>query len=160
MPEQEKDDYSLTDIDEHNLSKECTRLPTQYRRFAFAAVERKKDVAEIKAELAVIEADLSKMVRATPEKYGLEKLTETGLSSTVKAHPKVVAVAARLREAEYKYDLAQAAVWTMEHKKRGLSLAVDLAGMGMFPEAKITKEGKEAVELEQKRKRARTWEDD
>jgi hypothetical protein len=48
--------------------------------------------------------------------------------------------------------MAQAVVWALEHKKRSLTLLVELHGMGYFSAPKISPEGKAAVEDMTKRR--------
>jgi chorismate mutase len=137
---------SVVQIDEHNLDKECINLPSQYLQYAHLAAEAKRDVGELKAELDVVEADLSKSVRADPAKYGIEKLTEAGLKEVVRTRKAYRETQDRLQEAQYHAELAQAVVWALEHKKRSLTLLVDLHGMGYFSSPKVSKAGREAVD--------------
>ena len=137
---------SVVQIDEHNLDKECINLPSQYLQYAHLSAEAKRDVGELKAELDVVEADLSKLVRADPAKYGIEKLTEAGLKEVVRTRKAYREAQDKLQEAQYHAELAQAVVWALEHKKRALTMLVELHGMGYFSNPKISASGKAAVE--------------
>jgi len=146
----------VVQINEHKLDLECKRLPTDYLKWAWLAAEAKRDADESKANLAVVHADLSAAIRNTPGKYGLEKVTEAGLAAAVLLLPGYQKAQRRLRTANYESDMLQAVVWALEHKKRSLTLLVDLHGMGYFSAPKVTKEGRAAVvDMAERRQRVR-----
>ena len=136
----------VTQIDENHLDRECIKLPSDYRRFAFAAAEAKKDVQEVKANLDVVQAELAKEIRTNPEKFGLEKVTEAALGGVVILQPRFQEAQKSFFKAQYNQEMCQAVVWALEHKKRALTLLVELHGMGYFSDVKVSAEGKEAVE--------------
>lgn len=136
---------SVVQIDEHNLDRECVRLPSDYLKWAHQAAEAKRDVDEIKNRLEVVQAELSKEIRLKPEDFGLDKVTEAGIGSTILTLPRYQKGLARLLAAKHKYELLQAVVWALEHKKRTLTLLVELHGMGYFSAPKVTEKGKAAV---------------
>lgn len=150
---------SVVQIDEHNLDKECIRLPSDYLKYASLAVDAKRDVDEMKNRLEVVHAELSKEIRSNPENFGLEKVTETAVASIVLVQPSYQKIVARMHKLKHEADLAQSVVWALEHKKRTLTLLVELFGMGYFSSPKITKQGKEAV-MEKTMRRLRHREDD
>ena len=147
-----KDTELVVEIDENNLDKECIRLPVDYHRFAYIAAEAKRDVQEAKAALDVVQAEVSKDIRNDPESYGLEKVTETALQSAVILQAEYQRAQKRLFKCQHKSELCNAAVWALEHKKRSLTLLVDLHGMGYFSDVKMSREGKEAVQQMTQRK--------
>ena len=142
----------ITEIDKDNLDLECIRLPSSYRQFAFLAAEAKRDVQEAKAQLDVVQAELAKQIRATPGKYGVEKLTETALQGIVITQKRYKEAQAYLFKCQHRAEMCSATVWALEHKKRALTLLVDLHGMGYFAEVKMNRDGKEAVENMTRRK--------
>lgn len=141
----ENENVSVVQIDEHKLDKECVRLPSDYLKYAHMAADAKRDVDEIKNSLEVLEAELSADIRAEPGKYGLEKTTETAIGACILVQPQYQKRLARLVKAKHEAELAQAVVWALEHKKRTLTLLVELHGMGYFSSPKVTERGKEAV---------------
>jgi len=151
---------SVVAIDDGNLNKECHKLPRDYVRAAYRSAEAKKDVAEAKSELAVIEADMAKDIRAEPATYGIEKITESAINSAVITSRDYIKAKQVLQDAEYEADLAQAVVWALEHKKRALTLLVDLYGMAYFSKPKVSQQGKEVLDqMESRRPRSRKDED-
>lgn len=133
-------------IDELDLGRECVRLPTQFMRHANLAVDAKRDVDEIKNRLEVIEADLTKEVRANPGKFGIEKETEKAIAAVVLTHPRYQKGVEMLSEARHKADMAQAVVTALEYKKRSLTLLVELHGLGYFSSPKISQRGLEELD--------------
>lgn len=153
---------SLVTIDELNLDKECIRLPGDYLKYAHNAVGLKQEADRAKAALDETEAAIAKRIRANPEKYGLDKVTESGVASTILLQVRYKEALKTLMDAKQTADEAQAVVWALEHKKRSLTLLVELHGMGYFSDAKISRRGKEAVEEMTKnnvRRRGRIEED-
>jgi len=150
---------AVVQIDEHNLDKECVRLPTDYLKYSHVAVDAKRDLEDMKNRLEVIQAELAKGIRANPENYGLEKVTEKAVDMTVLTLPRYQKALARVQTLKHDADLAQAVVWALEHKKRTLTLLVELFGMGYFSSPKISKAGREAV-MQKTMQRLRHREDD
>lgn len=141
------DTENIVAIDEDELGRECVKLPTATLRASHRAADMKRDVVELKAELDVIEADISKRVRAAPGKYGVdEKVTEKAVAAVIALQKEYQDKQREIRAAQYEQDLAQALVNALEHKKRSLTLLVELHGMGYFAAPKITERGKEAVD--------------
>jgi len=151
---------SVVEIDANNLDKECIRLPSDYLQAAYQSAEAKRDVAEARAELSVTEADLAKEIRADPTTYGIEKVTESAINSAVITSPGYIKAKQAVQDAEYHADLAQAVVWALEHKKRSLTLLVELHGMSYFAKPKVSEAGRDAVERMTQRKVRRAREDE
>lgn len=138
---------SVVLVDENNLDKECVRLPGDYLKFATLAADHKRKLDEVSNRCKLIAAEVSKEIRTSPEKFGLDgKVTEAGITSAINAHERTLKGQERLRDAQHQYDLAQAVVWALEHKKRTLTLLVELHGMGYFSEVKTSKVGKEVIQ--------------
>ena len=136
----------VVQIDENNLDKECIRLPSDYLKWAWWSADLKRDADEAKARLAVVQADLSNKVRSSPGDYGLDKVTEAGISAVILSLATFQKAQKGLQEANYQAEMAQAVIWALEHKKRSLTLLVDLHGMGYFSTVKLTQKGRQAVE--------------
>lgn len=142
----ETNDYeSVVQIDENHLDKECIRLPGDYLRFSILAADKRREYDEAEAELKVVIAEVSKAVREAPDDYGIEKVTVEAVNSAVLTHPRVIKYQKRALAKKHGYDVAQAVVWSLEHKKRSLTLMVNLHGMGYFSDVPMSAEGKDAV---------------
>jgi len=141
-----KEAETITEIDKDNLDVECVNLPSAYRQYAFMAAEAKRDVQEAKAQLDVTQAELSRDARAKPHLFGLEKVTETALTGAVLCSKRFPQDQKALLKAQHAYEMCNAVVWALEHKKRALTLLVELHGMGYFGEVRTSPEGKQAIE--------------
>jgi hypothetical protein len=146
---------SITEIDKDNLDKECISLPSNYRRFAFLSAEAKRDMLEAKAYLEVISAQLSLRIRSHPGKFGIEKITESIVSATILVQDQYAEGQKAFLKAQHRHEMTSAVVWALEHKKKALTLLVELHGLGYFADVKMSAKGKEAVE-EMTKKQVRT----
>lgn len=146
-------------IDPLNLDKECIRLPSDYLHFARRAADLRRDMEAAKNELEVLEADLSRRVRADPESFGIEKPTESAISAAVKSQEGYQRRVDKIARLKHEQELAQAVVWALEHKKRALTLLVDLHGMGYFAAPSFSERGRKVVE-EMTKTRVRPRRDD
>ena len=149
-----KDIEQFVDIDPFQLDKECVSLPSDYLKFSTTSALLRKQMDEAKARLDVESAALSKRIRSNPEKYGLDKVTESAVTGMVLLDQSYQKADRAYRRARYEYDISQSAVWAMEHKKKSLSLLVELHLMGYSANVKVSQGGKEAIE-EMMKKRAR-----
>ena len=167
-------DESIVQIDDTRLDKECIKLPTDYIRAAYNAAEAKRDIAEADAELDVVKADVGKRIRETPGRYGLDPqsfrggtITEAAIKEAMLKDKEVDAAAERVRDAQYKYDLASALVSAMEMKKRALTNLIELHAAGWYGQVRPSEAGKAAVGdmsrkavQPQRRERDREWKKD
>jgi len=158
---QEAQAKAAVQIDENALDKECVKLPSDYLRYAFQAAEAKRDVAEAESSLSVVKADLARAIRSAPGDYGIDKITEAAIVSALETQPEHRKALAVVQDRRYEYDLAQAVVWALEHKKRSLTNLIELHGMSYFSNPKVTPAGREAIEQMTQRKvrRSREWEE-
>lgn len=151
MIEDFENSASVVTIDPLALDKECIRLPSDYLKFAHMAANTKAEVDRLESKLKVVHAELSRDIRATPTDYGLDKVTETALAAAVITQPRYLKIQEILQRAQHKNSLAQAVVWALEHKKRSLTLLVELHGLSYSSNVKLSEKGKEAVEEMTKR---------
>ncbi len=142
----DKQAESVVEIDELNLDKECIRLPSDYLRWATKSAEARQRSEQAKAKLDLVEAEVSRRVRDNPGKYGLEKPTIDAVKAAVQCDAKFQEAAAEVSDAKHEAELCQAVVWALEHKKKALTLLVDLHGMSYSASVRPSREGKEAVE--------------
>lgn len=145
-PEQQEDDTSVIGIDEHHLDRECVKLPTQYHQVAYQAAETARDIDELKAELKVAEAEIRLKVRSSPEKFGLEKVTEGVLDEIATLNPKVMELGKKIRRKEAEAAMCKAMVSTLEVKKRSLTNLVELHSAGYHAEVRPSKAGREGLD--------------
>lgn len=136
---------SVVQLNEHQLDKECVKLPTDFLKWANRAADLRQDLDELKAQMEVVEADLAKRIRDTPGKFGLEKVTDKACEALILLQPDYQEKLSEFNEAKHQLALAEAVVSALEIKKRTLTLLVDLHGMGYFAAPKLSKQGQETV---------------
>lgn len=142
----------VVEIDEHSLDKECIDLPRQYLRFASIAADAKATVAAYEARASAIAAEVASDIRTNPELYNLDKVTESIIAAETVKHARVQKAKEKVRLAQYENDLAQAVVWALEHKKRSLTLLVELHGRSYFASPPVSAKGRASV-MEERRTR-------
>jgi hypothetical protein len=113
-------------IDKNNLDAEWVEQPTLYFHWAKNASDAQHSLDKEKAKFDLIKAELEQSIRAQPNDYGLEKVTESAISATVLVQPEYKAGLSRVNDARHDLAVAQAAVNALEHRKRSLSMLVEL----------------------------------
>lgn len=139
------DSESIVHINEHELDKECVKLPSQYRQAAWNAAELNRDVDELKAEIKVKEAEFSLKVRSDPSKFGLEKLTEGTLNDLTAVHPEINKLRFKIRKLEHESALMRTLCSALDMKKRSLTNLVELHSAGYHADVKASERGREAL---------------
>lgn len=109
------------EIDENNLDRQGRVQPKLVFKFSkFCAIAQKEvDLAE--NELKVVAAILDKKIRESPDIYGLEKVTETGINNATIRNKKYKEAKESLVEKRYNLNLVQGALEAV--KSRGFSLS-------------------------------------
>ena len=139
-------------IDPLRLDEEWLDQPKQLHRMAEEAADGRKDVDHAKLKLDIVDAELARAVRKTPEMFGIDKVTETTISTAVTVQPAHKEAVEELNDARHRLGIAQAAVDALEHRKRALEKLVDLHGMSYFAEPSASSEHKDEVETTTKRR--------
>ncbi len=116
----------LFDIDPHRLPEEWVQQPRLYRQYADKLADARKELEEAKAVCEIAEADIDKMVRSTPSEFGLEKVTEASVQGAVILSQRVQRAKTKVIDARHKVGVLEAAVSTLDHRKRALEKLVDL----------------------------------
>lgn len=121
-------DQSLVDIDPNALDQEWLSQPRKVMRYSTLLADAKNELAEAKAELDVVAAEVDKHVRLCPSDFGMEKLklTEAIVSNTVLLDKRHRDALKQVNNARYKVDLLQAACDALEHRKKALENLVTL----------------------------------
>lgn len=135
------DDSEFLHYDEHSLDAEWQRQAPLFHRYAVKLADAKNRYAEAKAEFELQEAELSRAVRATPERYGLQKTTEALIEATVKVQQEYQSALRAMNKARHDVDVVQAAVDALHHKKAALENAVSLWAKNYFATPTLRDDG-------------------
>lgn len=114
------------DIDILKLDKEWQDQPRLYHDGAVTTADAQKKYDEAKSQLDVVEAEYDKEIRANPDVYGLVKITESALAKTIILQPDYQAQVKKINDTKYDLDILKAYVAALDHKKRALTLLVEL----------------------------------
>lgn len=114
------------EIDQNRLEDEWQDQPVQMHYWSVKVAEYQRKYDEAKREAVLIAAECAKDVRANPSDYDLDKVTEKAIEAVVPTCPEVRAADKDVIDARYELQVAQAAVTALEHRKRALSMLVEL----------------------------------
>lgn len=110
-------------VDQHRLDEEWLAQPRIMRQASRRLADLKRDVAYAKANISVVEADVSLRVRQYPERYGLsaeKRPSEDTVKATVSLDSGVRKAHKEHADATHLYDLAKADVDAIVHRKAAL----------------------------------------
>jgi hypothetical protein len=145
-------------IDEDRLDEEWLRQPELYNDYAVRLADARLEFDEAKIALDLMESEVAAKIRLKPERAGLDpdKLSEKAIASAIPKDPEFRKAQRALLDARHSMDVAQAAVTALEHKKRALTMLVELHGQNYFstPARPKTQMGREAHESLQEKAKA------
>lgn len=119
-------------IDETALDVELLRQPELTLRYGHLLAEARLEVSQRKEALEFIRATLDGDIRMNPEKYEIQKITETVVSTTITLQSSFLKKNQELQEAQYEAECYQVAVNALRDKKDALSDLVKLHGQQYF----------------------------
>ena len=119
-------------IDPDALDVEWIEQPRLMLRYAQHASEMKREVERAKEKLDIIRADLDKKIRVAPEEFGIVKLTESVITSTIITQVQYKKGNEEFLEVAYEANMAQGALRALEGKKAALENLVKLHGQQYF----------------------------
>lgn len=119
-------------IDETALDVEWLQQANLMYKYARHQAETRKAMDEAKERLDFIKAKLEMDIRANPETYGLSKVTESAIASTILLQPEYQEASKKYIEAKYENEVAVAAVRAIDQKKTALENLVKLLSVSYF----------------------------
>ncbi len=151
MGKQKEVDGSFLDIDQYALDDEWLGHAQLYGEWAVNAADARRDLDIAKADLDVTKAEVDKAIRSDPETYGLVKLTETVISSTVLLQDDVKTAQAAVIEARHELEVMQGMVSALDHRKAALVHLVSLFLSEYYAKPTARKDDKEKMDEVEKR---------
>lgn len=141
-------DYEeFMDIDEDSLDVEWLEQPKKMVQMVKIAAKVKINMERAKDNLAQVKAELAKKVRASPEKYGIEKITIDAVNDVVQTNAKYIEAYEEYLEAVYENDVASGSVKATEQRKSSLENLVKLHGQQYFAGPKVPRNLSEQATL-------------
>lgn len=141
-----KEDRPLFELDETQLDREWVEQPKLYFDYATQLADTKLHYEETKVDLDVVRADLDLAIRANPEDYDLDKVTEKTIESRILQEEEYKSALKKVRQAKHEVDLLQAAVVALDHRKHALQNLVSLHGQQYFAAPRADEHGREAAD--------------
>ncbi len=126
MGKRKEVNVDFLEIDKFNLDEEWLGQAPLYGEWAVKAADARRDLGMAKADLDVTKAEADRAIRLNPENYGLVKLTETVISSTVLLQENVKEAQIKVIEAKHELDVMEAAVSALDNRKPALQNLVSL----------------------------------
>jgi len=139
------------EIDRYRLDDEWVEQPELYREHAIAAVEARKVWEQAKARLEVVKAEFYIEIKRDPDAYELPKVTEAIIAAAVVIQPEVKKAVAAVIEAKEALGYLEAALTSLEHRKKALEKLVELETRNYYSEPRATGDSKEAMDEVEKR---------
>jgi len=125
--ENAKPTESVLEIDEYNLEREWSRQPKLYFQWAKEAADVRLEMDEAKAAVEMARAEVSSLVRAAPETFGVDgKLTEKAIDVIVSQHVVCIGAVRKFGRARHRYEIMSALVSALEQRKSALENLVRL----------------------------------
>lgn len=119
-------------IDESALDLEWLRQPDLMWKYCKYSALAKKSLDEAKERLDFVRAKLEMEIRKDPGSFGVDRVTESAISSAIISHPDYERAQRKLIEARYEAEIASGAIRALEHKKSALENLVRLYAASYF----------------------------
>jgi len=119
-------------IDPNALDIEWLKQAELMQKYTVHAANMKKKLDEIKEQLDVCKAKTEMDIRKVPEMYGLAKVTEGAIQSTIILQKVYQEMVQTYIKAKYEYDVAIAVVRAFDQKKTTLENLVRLLSTSYF----------------------------
>lgn len=123
-----KIDKNVLLINRNSLDEECAHQPQLLFEWGEALARASLRAKEAKNRLKVVEAEIAMDVRSAPQKYGLDKITESSVAATVLLQPQYEAAHKELITAEYEEELLSQMVKALSDRRSELENLVRLHG--------------------------------
>jgi len=127
-------------INPNELDIEWVGQPKKYMVIAEKTVDARAETDALKLRLEELQSKIDSAIRANPAKYGLDKITEGGVLSAIKRHPKFLAVSKELLVAKKKLGLCEQVLSALDHRKKALENLVYLHGQSYFSKPRESEE--------------------
>lgn len=138
-------------INQDRLNWECVRQPVLYWEYAQKLADAKRDFEQAKTAVDLAQAGADAAVRERPAKYGIVKVTEPAIKAAVAGHRKYTAAIAEMNKLRHRLDIFQAAINTLDQRKRMIESLVSLRLANYFSEPRVSKDA--AADMDERNKR-------
>jgi hypothetical protein len=120
------------EIDEDALDQECLDQASLMMKYCKHSAKCERERDEAKESLGLIKAELDQKIRLNPEKFKIEKITETAISSTIIQQISYQKANEDYLNKCFESNVAFGAVKSVDQRKKMLELLVQLHGQQYF----------------------------
>ena len=135
-----KEETDYFDLDENRLDQEWLNQPRLYFQHATLLASARKELERAKAKENLVAAEVELDVRKRPEHYGIDKVTEGVVSSTVTVQARYQSAKQELLNAQHEVRVHEVDVATLDHRKKALENMVQLQMANYYSEPRAPRE--------------------
>jgi hypothetical protein len=148
----EEEDHDPVIVDEHNLDKEWQAQAWFMKRACLRSAAAKRRLLDARTRLKVWQAETKLRIRSRPEQYGIVKLNNDVVDETMLTQPEYLRQEQDIAKLTEAWDVAEAEVTALSHKKAALENSVVLWGRDYGSEPRIPSEDNERARRKMKDK--------
>jgi len=119
-------------INREELDLEWLRQPELVGRYSRELAQAQLELDKLEEKISIITAEKELAIRTSPEKFGLEKVTEGALKTILTADKELIGLKETLNEKKFEINILSAVLKSLEHKKKALENLVTLHGQNYF----------------------------
>lgn len=150
MERKEKKTYSddIT-IDETALDLEWLEQPRLVMKYGKISANAEREYDKTKVALDMVRAELDRKIRTKPDKYGIEKITESVIMNTITGCDEYQQAFEEFLDAKYEYNASRTALTAVIQRKDALENLVRLHGQQYFAGPRIPRNISEERQIKQ-----------
>jgi len=133
-------------IDQHDLENEWVRQSSLYLKYAELSAQATLERDKAKEQLDLAQAELDTLIRKNPTAYGIEKVVEALVKSTIVQQEDYKIAYAAFLEVKETDAVLSGVLKALEHKKKALEKLSELWMAGYYSDPNISKEAKQQTE--------------
>lgn len=158
------EEFDFFEIDQFRLNEEWIAQPRLYFVYAVKLADARAEHEQAKAKLDLREAELDGEIRADPEAYGIDKLSNPVVAKAIQTQKDYLDLREAMFKKKKRVEILTAAVNALDHRKKALENLVSLTLANYYAEPRVKEEGarkamdkveKEAVYDRLKKKRSK-----
>jgi len=147
-------DFSVFDLDKNKLDSEWLEQSALYYEHALKLADARADYDEAKAAREVVAAETDRKIRKSPEIYGLEKVTESGVANAILLQKEHKAAVQKEIDKRRAVGIVQAMVDALDHRKKALENLVVLDSRNYWSRPQTPKDDNTRDRLEAKERQS------
>jgi hypothetical protein len=137
-------------FDKYSLDEEWERQPSLYMKWGEREADAQEEKDKAERALSIIKSEMDAKIRSNPEKYRIEKISESAINYAVLNSKEYREAELIFIEAKKKARLLNHAVVAFDHKKRALTKESDLWINGYYGGQGLPRNSREQMDIKRK----------